>query len=406
MLVAVWAAIARGQGKSPALTLDEALERARTQSPLLRAAGAEVDAAKGRLMQAGTIPANPVLKGDLARHSTIEPSTVNLDRGVELEQEIEVGGQRGLRVGAARHDVARAEQLLADTRRTVEADVRRAFAALVAADRRLVLGRESVGVAARLVEATERRARAGDVADLDLQLARIEASRAEQAVAAATAERAGATARLAAAIGAGPDEDVEVAGIEGDVAVSPAPESELVSRALAARPDLAAAREAHAQLVGEADVTRRVGLVPNPLLKGWYRQELNEEHIAGGGVDIPLPIFNRGQGTEVAQRAAAAGAASEVERLEREIPREVHTALARHAVASASWTRYQRDVLPAVRTARELLERGFEQGYLGLRDVLAQRDRLVGARVDAITIWLSLAEADADLRAAVGEDIR
>jgi cobalt-zinc-cadmium efflux system outer membrane protein len=179
-----------------------------------------------------------------------------------------------------------------------------------------------------------------------------------------------------------------------------------VSRALAVRPDLAAAREAHAQLVGEADVTRRVGLVPNPLVKGWYRQEQNEEHIAGGGVDIPLPIFNRGQGTEVAQRAAAAGAASEVERLEREIPREVHTALARHAAASASWTRYQRDVLPAVRTARELLERGFEQGYLGLRDVLAQRDRLVGARVDAITIWLSLAEADADLRAAVGEDIR
>jgi outer membrane protein TolC len=73
------------------LTLDDALARARTAHPAVRAAAADVDAARARLAQAGVLPANPVVSVDLARHS--EPGNTGIDRGVSLSQEVEVGGQ-------------------------------------------------------------------------------------------------------------------------------------------------------------------------------------------------------------------------------------------------------------------------------------------------------------------------
>src|SRR5437763_15254847 len=91
-------------GASPGLAvdlrLDEAIERARTASPDLRAAAVDLEGARARLGRARLPAANPVLSGDIARHT--EAGEATIDRGVALAQEIEVGGQRGLRIAAAR----------------------------------------------------------------------------------------------------------------------------------------------------------------------------------------------------------------------------------------------------------------------------------------------------------------
>jgi outer membrane protein TolC len=116
-----------------ALTIGDALARARTANADVQADAAEVAAAHGRLRQADTFPANPVLSVDAADHQS--PDARQIDRGVELAQEIEIGGQASLRHTAAEHDVMHAELTLADRVRTIEATVRRAFAELVAAER-------------------------------------------------------------------------------------------------------------------------------------------------------------------------------------------------------------------------------------------------------------------------------
>src|SRR5437763_1658793 len=235
------------------LRLADALVRAQAASPVVQAAAADLDAARGRLRQARLIPANPVLSADLARHSA--PGEDTKDRGVQLEQEIEVGGQRGLRIAAADHDVAHAGYLLADRRRTVDGEVRRAFFGLAAADRRQQLAAERLALAARLAEAARRRARAGEVGALDVRLAELETARAEQERTAAETERSRAAARLAVAIGAPPDEPL---GVETDeqTGLPEGTEQSLVARALAARPDLAAAREERARLETEAALAR------------------------------------------------------------------------------------------------------------------------------------------------------
>lgn len=382
------------------LTLDDALARARTGHPTVRVAAAELDAARARLDQAGMIPANPVVSVELARHT--EPGNVGIDRGVALSQEVEVGGQGALRVAAARHDVTRAELTLADRLRVVDAEVRRAFAGVEAADRRYVLATESAGLSTRLADAATRRARAGDVGALDVELAHVETVRATQAVAAAEFDRARAKARLATAIAADPGDVLGVAGVRDRVPPPPS-ESVLVDRALRARPDLAAAQAQMARFGAEADLTARRGRITNPVLRGFYRQERLNERIVGGEIAIPLPVWNREQGATMALRAEAAAAGAEIERLRREIPREVHLALVRWHAAAEAETRYERDALPAVRSARDLIERSYDGGYLGLPEVLAQRGRLLDVQGAAIAAWLDLREAEADLREAVGE---
>src|SRR5438046_543740 len=208
-----------GSAAAGPLALDEALARARAASPALRVAAAELEAAHGRLRQARLVQANPVLSADLARHTAPAGDEDAKDRGVQLEQEIEVGGQRGLRIAAAEHDVTHAEHLLADRRRTVEGEVR-------------------------------------------------------------------------------------------------------------------------ARLETEANRAARRGRIPNPVLRGFYREEQLQEHIVGGGVSVPLPIFNREQGTQAALLAGAHGAAAEEARLRAQIPREVHLALAHRRAAGEAWRRY------------------------------------------------------------------
>jgi len=385
------------------LRLHDALARAREASPAIQAATAELEATRAGLRQAGLVPVNPVLAGELARHT--EPGGAELDRGVSLAQEVEVGGQRGLRVSTARHDVARAESALADRRRAVDGEVRRAFAGLAAAGQRRALAVDQLGLAHRLLETARRRARAGDVGTLDMKLGEIEVARAAQALAAAESERVRAAARLGTAIGADPREVLVPDETEADPGTLPA-ENELMARALAVRPDLVAAREEHARLASAADLVRRRGRIPNPTLKGFYRQELQEEHIAGGEITVPLPIWNREQGTEAALGAAASAAHIETERLTREIPRQIQVALARRAAATEAWVRYRHDALPAAASARDLIERAYVGGYLGLPEVLVQQDRLLQVRAAAISAWLDLREADADVIEAVGEEDR
>jgi len=396
-VVLVLAAAAAG---ADLLSLEEALARARIASPALRAAEADLDAARGRLAQARLFPANPVLSGELARHTA--PGEEQLDRGVALAQEIEVGGQRGLRVGAATYDVAHAEHTFADRRRLVEGEVRRAFFAVAAVERHRVLAAEGVALADRIADTARRRARAGDVGALDVRLAEVETARAAQTLAAADSERAVALAHLAAALGAPPDEAIGVIAEDQEHAALP-PEQMLFERALATRPDLVAAREERARLAAEAQLVHRRGLVPNPVLRGFYREELLDERIVGGEVSIPLPVWNREQGTEAALRAQAAGAAAEVNRLVGEIPRQVHVAIVRRAVAAEAWARYRDAALPAASHARADIERAFAAGYLGLPEVLVQQDRLLQVQGAAIDTWRDLNIAESDLIEALGE---
>jgi outer membrane protein TolC len=63
------------------------------------------------------------------------------------------------------------------------------------------------------------------------------------------------------------------------------------------RPDLAAARLEIERIDAARTLTRRLA-VPNPTVEAFYRREdFGPDRIAGGGLRIPLPLFDRRQGS-------------------------------------------------------------------------------------------------------------
>ena len=105
------------------LTLGVAVDRALAQNADVRAAEAEVRAAKARLEGASALMAlNPEVSAGVGpRH---DGARRTIDYEVALSQRIEIAGQRGARMAAARAAVGAAEGRLAATRARVAADVR------------------------------------------------------------------------------------------------------------------------------------------------------------------------------------------------------------------------------------------------------------------------------------------
>ena len=386
--------------RAETLTLTAALARAHRDSPELAVAGATLDAARGRLTQAGVFK-NPVLTSGATRHRI--PGAVNAEPHVSLDEEIEVGGQRGLRIGAAKHDVARVEFERADHLRSVDAEVRRAFAGLVAAERRRELAREGARAAQHIARAAVEHGIESDSDRVDADLSRLDAIKADSDAMAADTDALRARVRLALVIGASPDEPLSVAPPDDAPATAPPSEDGAVARALAARPDLAAARAERRRLDGEADLTHRVGRIPNPTIRGYYSHENGDEELVGGEIEVPLPLFDRQVGAEAELRGLAAAAAAEASRLERQIPRDVHTALAHYQAAAVTWNRHRRESLPTMASARAALERTLHDGRTGIIEVLVQQTRLRDLDGNVVAAWLDLREAEAEVIETIGE---
>jgi len=384
------------------LDLGQALDLARTRNPALRIAVAGVDAARGRQQQAGLWPKNPVLWTEAASHTV--GSLAFFDRAISLEQELEVGGQRKIRISAAGHEVSRAESLLDDRQRTIDGEVRRAFFGLAAADRKRALADEAAALAIRLRDAARRRLSSGDIGGVDVDLATVEAARRDQARALTDTEHLRAATRLAAALGIVDATDLQVTETGSATPLPDRPLEELIEQALASRPDVRSAAAETKRIETAADLVHREGSVPNVTVRGFYRKEVGVERIAGAELSVPLPLWNREQGTETALRADAAGAQAESERLRQEVVRQVQMAHARLTTAESAWERYQREALPVAAQALTRLEDGYRNGYLALPEVLVQQDRLVEARAAAIAAWLEVQEARADLIEVVGSD--
>ncbi len=404
-VVAASLAVASGAGTLAAagLSLESALARAHERNADLAAAVADVGSARGRLVQASVLAANPVLTPGANQHR-LPQSVSNIDATITVAEELWVGGQRGLRIAAARFDLAHAEQALADRSRLLDGEVRRAFAGLVAAQRKRVLALDAAAQAERLADIAEMRVAHGDAAQLDLDLARLDVVKNRADAATAETDIDKATARLATAIGAEADEPIVVAALVDAPPHATPSETTAVARAIDTRPDLAAARAMRDNLEGQADLTHRVGVVPNPTVRGFYSHQNGTENLIGGEVDIPLPIFDRQQGTEADLRGQAASAAAQTAKLERDIPREVRTALVHHRAAAAVWARYRDVAGPATESARVGLDRAVGAGSLALPDAIVQQDRLRESRRAAIEAWLDLQEAEAEVIETIGEN--
>lgn len=388
--VLIWPAIACAQPQR--LTLSEALTRAREQAPRIAAARLTVDEARGRLLGAGLrFQNNPELDVGIGRRAGSGETSTDLDAGIQ--QLFEPRGRRTARIVAATEGVAQGTAAVDETTRLVLRETASAFLRALHARERVKLLDTAEGLAAQVYAAADRRFKAGDIAVLDVNLAR-------GLLARTRAEKQSAAAAESTAIG----ELKELLGIEGDVA----PEGTLAGReegnttalleAANQRPELrqleAAVREAEAE-------TRVAGTYRKPdvgLAARYQREE--GDNILFGGVTISLPTFARGQELAAVSSARASRLRMELEAARARVRIEVQAAFAALRHRAAAVRALETDALPGLDENERLTTRSFEVGQLGLTELLLIRREILDTRFQYLDTLLEAALAQIDLHAS------
>ena len=369
------------------LTLPHALQLAASRNPTLAAAANDVEIAEADRLQA-TRRLNPAVTTGSEGYplfSSPRPAFIDgQELTIRIDQELETSGRRRLRSEGAAASIEVARSLLGDQRRRLALSVQRAYlqAVLAKADREVA--RASLADIDQVLQITKARLDQGEIAGGELRRLQVERLRFVDDQFATELALKNAKAALLAIMGfvdLGRDFDVsdvltEVPASLAAISASAAPggldRAALERQALAARPDLIAARGEERRADTETQLQRALRS-PNLTVGGGFKRTLTSNGIVFG-VTVPVPLFNRNPGGIARAEAERRRAANRSLATETAVRLDVQEAVNAIEVNQARVRYIERDTLTAAREARDAIMAAYRVGEAGLIDYLdAQR---------------------------------
>ncbi len=399
------------------VTADELVARALAENPDVRAAQADVEAAKGRLVQAGLRP-NPML--DLGGQKALGTDN-NLMVGVTLP--LDLNRRKEGRVGVAERELEMKQAQVIDRVRRLRADVRMKAADVLGARRDLEVTDDLLRVNREALRLVGERARRGAVPPLEENLLLVEVNRLE-------ANRRMLESRVEVftlqlkALTAWPTESGLT--LRGDLGEPPPTIDRAagVARALERRSDLRVAQADAAMARAKILKEQAEGRWDASISVNYQRQDFgfmglsgitdrgstrpiqDVFHYFGGSVSITLPVRNQNQGNVAAARAEATAADRRVELTVLTVRQEVDAAFTQYEAAQRSLEIYARGVREVARQNLDVVRRSYELGRGSLLDVIAEQRRYIDIEMGYTDVLKQVYNAAVDIERAVGTTIR
>lgn len=393
---------ARAGAQSVNVTEAEALGRLSPDSPRARAARAAVDVARADVLAAGRWP-NPRFTWD---RESVAGVTENI---VIVGQTLPITGRRGLDVQAASALVNASSSRSDDEVRRLRADLRLAFADLVAAqtrERELTAARDRLR---DLADVLTRREAAGDAAGFDRLRAEREVLDIDTDRVVAATERARAQAALASffADRSDPARLVAVGRSTPAAALALPPLDALLEQAESSRGELVALKhEAESARFAERAADRR--RVPEPeVLAG------TKSSTAGGGdvgsvvtVHAGIPLFDRGRPERALALARAAQAEARANAFRAVLRGEI--AALRLAVTERrdAAERYRAQAVSSADQIERIAQVSYDAGERSILELLDAYRTGSSARVRQATLDAAVRQAEIELEFASGWEIQ
>jgi cobalt-zinc-cadmium efflux system outer membrane protein len=244
---------------------------------------------------------------------------------------------------------------------------------VLAIQRRIAVLDELVKLADQSYENAQKLFKQQQIPEVDLLPFQVELDRLRADAEAARHEQAAAWGRLTASVG-----------------VPDLPPTPLAGSLEVALPDYAFDRARAAMLEFHPEIrSAQVGItraqlslrraeaerIPNVTLSGGYSRNFNDgEDQATYQVSVPLPVWNRNQGSIRAAQAEVGRAIQEVTRVQNDLTSRLWTAYGQFAAAKHRAERYRTSILPSATKAYRLSQEAFRGGQFDyLRVLQAQR---------------------------------
>lgn len=346
------------------VTTEDVVQAALQNAPLLAEARGELQAAQGDGRASGGIQHNPELQVGVLFGDPQATGGPKVEGQLMLPIPVSGEGVAASRSADARVDAARAG--LERARLETAARARRALLRVVVADSDLRITEQEMTGATRLREAAQARLDAGDVPELDVQLARLEEAGAIAAWLEAKAEATDARVSLAALTGMPVDvavgsDPLSAAPVVGDAAGEP-------------RADVRAATSSLESARASVDRERAAGLPPVEI--GAFFEAGGGPFVIGPRVTLPIPMRNQNQ-------RGIGDARGDVERAEAVAESVQSRASAEQASAEGDLAAAERagallgDEMPGAESALAAVQQGYEGGQFDIGQVLLLRGRIV-----------------------------
>jgi len=374
------------------MTLAEVLTRAREQAPEIVSARLAVEEARGRLLGASIrLQSNPQIDAAVGNRSGPDMRFTDFELG--LGQSFEPGARRSARMASANAAIALGAATVDEVTRTVLRSAAAAYYRALHANDRIRLLNAAFQLASSVYTTADRRFKAGDIAVLDVNIAKVSLARVR-------AEREEAEASKALALG----ELRQLLRLEVDVNVDGTltrPADADLTMALqnaSQRPTLrtleAGIQEAEAEvLLGQSFSKPEYGLGVR-----YSREE--RDHIVLGGMTLTLPMFSKGQEQRAVGSARAARLRAELDAARTRVQVEVRTAFDAFNRRLAALRVLEEDAIPGLDENEQLTTRSFEVGQLGLPELLLIRREILDTRFQYLDALLEAALARVDLDAS------
>lgn len=332
-----------------------------------------------------------------------------------ISQEFLTGGKREKRFRVATMELARFDNRISDSERLLRLEVKTVYYDLLLAHSRLGLAQKAEELNIRLLRIAGERLAAGEVAELDVNLARVEAARAEGRKIDAERETAPVQQRLLLLMGLSPGETVN-ASASLDAGIVAGELVELKKQAMENRHDLKALKS-ETEKAGAEVLLARADRLPNVTLGVGYTREqtltslggLEEKstnNLLGLKVSFPLPLFDRNQAGQ--QHASARRNSTENRYLFalQSVERDVEAAHARLSSAQKAVALYRTGILPQLEENLKLVQEAYQLGEVGILAVIDEQKKFIEVNDGYLAALYNRNSAVAKLEAAVGVELK
>lgn len=353
-----------------------------------------------------SLPTNPQVTVAVGPRFGLTGTGLDLDIG--LMQQLQVAGERGLRLDVVRRQKDLTETDIDQLRWLVHCDIHADYHRALVDKARLELSERVVKFQREVLVVVERQIAAGEAAPLALRLAQAEVAQAEQGVVSSRQALLSSRLRLAQLSGwplATPPEP----GGSVDRPREPPPLDKVVALAAKRVPKLqvlaARVQEARARI---ALADRE--LWPKPSVGVQYRREGNPTSegaydIVMGVISVSIPTVQRNQGDRAKARADLAIAEAELAAERQMLAGQLVQARAEVSAAAQRALAYGTEILPHFEASLTLLRRSFELGDIDILALSTGRERFLRMQSDALMAQQDYFIALANLERVVGVEL-
>ncbi len=388
---------AKGQDTN-ALTLDAAIRLALADNPEICVLAADIASARGEVTTARTWQ-NPEVSVSPGFKTVREPSATEFHGDFGLEQTFEWPGKRALRRAVAEKNVAVRQLALAGFGSQLAIQVRRAFYTLLATREVVALREQRLALARSFVDAAKKKVEGGFAPEFEATKAEVEVVVARKSLREAQAQQDAARVTLNALMGRKPTEPLTVAGALDDTIKLP-DQSTLLEQALARNPAVKI-QETEAERTGLSLQSVRKSRLPD-FKVGPSLEYTRDEQVVGFGVSLPLPFWDKKKGEIATATAEQKKALAELDKLRREILRDVTTASQNLTAARESLAFHTPALHDKLKAALDAAAQSYSEGRTPLLLYLESQRTYFDTQADYFETLQKQFETQAELESAIG----